>query len=299
MEYIITIAEEKRQSRAADKLMISQPALSQQVRKVEEEFGAKLFEKDGADLALTDAGRIYVNGARAILSLYNNTLADIAKIRTRRKKEITLIYNSTLLMDIQDTLSRFSLRHPDIFISTITGNQSVAREYLMAGMADIAILARENTQSAALDLTDLFKDEVLLALPHGDPRAKAFRQSGIDFSLLADDFFILNESGSYIDIAVSARMRDAQFTPHGFCRIADMYTTINMVQNNRGIAFIPQSMAEIHDCETIPLDPPVHFHICAATRKNHMMTAAQSDLVRIFQDQYNTLRKIVDDSSRL
>lgn len=74
MEYIIAISEEKSLSRAADRLLLSQAALSQHLKKLEKELDAKLFFRQDGQLLLTDAGRVYVNGARRILNLYDKAL---------------------------------------------------------------------------------------------------------------------------------------------------------------------------------------------------------------------------------
>lgn len=77
MEYVIAISEEKSLSKAAERLLISQAALSQHLKKLETELDAKLFERKHGRLALTDAGRVYVNGARRVLDIYNKALYQI------------------------------------------------------------------------------------------------------------------------------------------------------------------------------------------------------------------------------
>lgn len=77
MEYVIAISEEKSLSRAAERLLISQAALSQHVKKLETELDAKLFQRQHGHLVLTDAGRVYVNGARKVLDIYNRALYQI------------------------------------------------------------------------------------------------------------------------------------------------------------------------------------------------------------------------------
>ena len=77
MEYVIAISEEKSLSRAAERLLISQAALSQHVKKLETELDAKLFQRQHGHLVPTDAGRVYVNGARRVLDIYNRALYQI------------------------------------------------------------------------------------------------------------------------------------------------------------------------------------------------------------------------------
>lgn len=66
IEYVIAIAEEKSLSKAAERLYLSQPALSQRLKKLEDELGTPLFVRGKDGLSITDAGRIYVNGGHSI-----------------------------------------------------------------------------------------------------------------------------------------------------------------------------------------------------------------------------------------
>lgn len=73
LEYIIAIAEEKSISRAADRLLVSQPAISRQLKRVEERLGTKLFLRERGEMILTDAGKIYVNGAPIPSKVFTST----------------------------------------------------------------------------------------------------------------------------------------------------------------------------------------------------------------------------------
>ena len=99
LEYIIAIAEEKSISRAADRLLVSQPAISRQLKRVEERLGTKLFLRERGEMILTDAGKIYVNGARSVQSIYEHALEEIRKLEQSGKRQITFIYNNALLPD--------------------------------------------------------------------------------------------------------------------------------------------------------------------------------------------------------
>ena len=78
LPYFIAIAETKSLSAASRRLGISQPALSRHVSNVEREMGEKLFERRNGELHLTDAGTIYINGARAILAAERQAMEEIA-----------------------------------------------------------------------------------------------------------------------------------------------------------------------------------------------------------------------------
>ena len=67
--YVRTLAEERSFSRAAEALGISQPSLSQSIRKIEQDAGTELFDRSGAEIRLTDAGRVYLESAQQILDI--------------------------------------------------------------------------------------------------------------------------------------------------------------------------------------------------------------------------------------
>ena len=109
VEYIIAVAKEHSQSRAADQLLVSQSTISQSIRKVEKELGTKLFARNGNRLVLTDAGKIYLNGAESALALYDKALGDIRKSNVTRRKQIIIPYS----------FQRSSIRSMNVLYSVI------------------------------------------------------------------------------------------------------------------------------------------------------------------------------------
>lgn len=170
LEYVIAISEEKSFSRAADRLLVTQPALSQQVKKLEKELGAKLFRREKNELVLTDAGKVYVNGARSVMSIYLKALEEIRRQNSEERKQITMVYNNALLPGFsEDVLPEFQKSHPDILLSTINGNAAIAKDYVMGGMADLAVMASREPSHSMLEFIPIRKEELLLALPKDHP----------------------------------------------------------------------------------------------------------------------------------
>ena len=287
LEYVITLAEEKNQSRAAEKLLISQSALSQQIHKLENDIGVKLFRRENGKLALTDEGKIYVNGAEAALKIYYNAINDIRKIRTKKRKQITIVYNKTMLPLFPTIISEYIESHKDIYISTVYGNASIAKEYLYNGMADIAVTATINLSNTLFEYIPLFSDELELVLPASHPCIELFQKSGVDFDILRDEYFILNESDSFIAICVEDFLSSIQFIPKSFCEISDLSTALNMVNNKRGIAFLPASLEKNDESIAFSLDPPIKYHVVLAYRKNLILNQPIRDLIMLMLKKYD------------
>lgn len=128
LDYIIAIAEEKSISKAADRLLLSQPALSRQLKRVEESLDTKLFAREQNEMHLTDAGKIYVNGARSIQNIYERALNDIRKLSQSGRHQITFIYNNILLPDFStEILPDFRKLHPDIVLAPSTETHLLQR----------------------------------------------------------------------------------------------------------------------------------------------------------------------------
>lgn len=287
-EYIITISEEKSLSRAAEKLMVTQPALSQQLKKLETELDARLFQRERGELVLTDAGKIYVNGARSVISIYENALRDIKNIRISGKRQITMVYNNALLPSFAtQILTPFTELHGDVFLSTIDGNASIAKEYLTNSMADIAVLATKDLSHSMLEYVPLRLDELKLTLPASHPCADRFEQEGVDLSCLAGERFILNQSNSYFRILEKEIFASYQFTPNVLCELSDLDASRSMVTNGKGIAFLPKSVAGDGDgYRCFSLSPPASFRIMIAYHKGKQLSKAIKDLMLLLLKVY-------------
>lgn len=285
-EAVIAVAEEGSQTKAAERLMITPPALSQILKKLEQDLGTPLFQKEKNGLVLTDAGKIYVNGAKAAINIYYNALNDLRKIRTRKRRQITLVYNHYVLKNISGVISNFISDHPDIYISTIYGNASTARDYLINGMADLAVTPTKELSNSMLGFLPLCDEELQLAVPYGHPMISQFRKSGVNFDFLENDFFILHQEGSFLYNAVQDLFHQKQFRPKSFCEVSETDVAISMVSNHHGISFIPKSQFSNGKYIPFSLNPPEIYHIAISYRKDNLLTGALRELIILLLKQY-------------
>lgn len=288
LEYIITISEEKSLSRAAEQLSISQPALSQQLKRLEKELDAKLFYREKNHLFLTDAGKIYVNGARSALSIYSQALEEIKKLRRTSQHQLTLVCCRDLLPDFSAAvLSAFSRNHRDIFLDVIDGSASIAKSYLTGGMADLAVMAVGELSHSILEYLPLRDEEMVLALPASHPLVPVYQKNGVALSLLSGQPFILNQAGSYLHTLERQIFAGARVTPSVLCEADSLTAARHMVANKRGAAFLPRSMVREEDgCSFFSITPPAVFHITAAYHKSTVLTGPMRDLIMLLLNVY-------------
>ncbi len=287
MEYVLAVAAEGSQQKAARKLSVSQPALSQQLKKLEAELDMPLFEQRDRQLCLTDAGKIYVNGAQSVLSIYRQALQDIESISAKQKSEIHLVYNNSLLSDIPAVLSRFIAAHPELFVRCSNGTAAEAREYLLNGIADLAILSTTELESSLLNFILLKSTELRLFLPFGHPCARQFQQNGIDLRALQQDFFVMGQHGTLLYQLTLQHFNAHQFQPRILCELNGLSTVASMVANRQGIAVLPAEFRDTKRFLDFPLDPPVSFHIAAAYRKNTYFSDSLRALILCLLEHYD------------
>lgn len=289
LDYIIAIAEERSISRAADRLLISQPALSRQLKRLEDRLGAKLFVREHNEMRLTDAGIIYVNGARSIQNVHEHALEDIRKLSQSGRRQITFIFNNSLLPGFfTNILPEFRKLHPHTLISTIHGNAAIAKDYLSNGMADLAVAATGEPAHSMLEFIPLREEELMLVLPESHPLVFSFEKEGAALSLLSGESFILNQHNSFLRSLEQNLLAKLPYAPDILCEISDVSVAANMVANQKGIAFLPRSLSNHSSgCRLFSLTPPVTFQIVIAYPKSNILTEPVRNLILLLLKNAN------------
>ena len=118
LEYVIAVAEERSFSKAADKLHISQPSLSQYIRNIEKSLEVNLFDRSVTPLSLTEIGEEYVKTAYRIIALENNLLKCISDQREKRKTTLNIGISAALnTWEISLALAEVRTKYPDTIIT--------------------------------------------------------------------------------------------------------------------------------------------------------------------------------------
>lgn len=164
-EYIYEIYKEKSFSAAAQKLFLTQPALSNHVRRIEERIGSPLFDRSTSPIQLTEIGQNYIHAVEQIMSIeenFSHYLSDTQNLQTGLLK----IGSSALLSSyvLPELLAEFKKRFPYVEISIVEGTPSVLQKHLEEGIIDMLIESEDLPK-------DMFKrqtymtEHLVLAVP--------------------------------------------------------------------------------------------------------------------------------------
>ena len=195
LKQIQTFIEVTRQgsvSKAAEKLCVTQPAVSMHILQLEEAFGVALVEAQGRGIRLTDAGRTFAGRANVVMAELHELESLMAEYAGAQKGRIALAVVSTAKYFVPMLLMRFSRLYPDIEVRLHIENRESVLGMLERSEADLVIMGRAprnmTTQAAAFATNPM----AIVAAPS---HALAGRKN-LPFSVLADYAFVMRESGS-------------------------------------------------------------------------------------------------------
>lgn len=164
LQYVITLAETKSFSEAAEKLMVSQPSLSQLISKLEEEIGVRLFERT-VPLSITYAGEVYVNTAKKILSEeaeMQDTMAYLRGDNAGKLKIATGYLNAVAVLP--ELIVEFQRSHPNVQIEIFEDIEPNLKPLVDSGKVDL-VLATSQFDSAGYEKVLIGEEQYLFAIP--------------------------------------------------------------------------------------------------------------------------------------
>ncbi|MBL2855433.1 LysR family transcriptional regulator, partial [Klebsiella pneumoniae] len=173
LRYFVAVAEELHFGRAAARLNISQPPLSQQIQILEQQTGARLFARTNRSVSLTAAGKQFLADSRQILAQVDEAAARAARLHHGETGELRIGFTSSapFIKAVSDTLSMFRQRLPDVHILTRETNTREQIVPLSEGALDLGLL--RNTQLPdTLAWERVLREPLLAMVPANHPLAR-------------------------------------------------------------------------------------------------------------------------------
>jgi DNA-binding transcriptional LysR family regulator len=247
LRYFVAVAEELHFTRAAQRLGIGQPPLSQQIQQLEAEIGTPLFRRLPRRIQLTEAGSSFFEDARAMLDQ-----AEKAKERARRaargelgRIRVGMINSAPFHALIPRILREYRARHPQVALSLDENYTPELAAQVRDERLDIAFIRPLLGPEPGLVTERLFDEPVLVALPQGHPRA---RSRSIPLAALSLEAFVLfpRAVGSGLHDEIMSSCRRAGFAPRIAQETSQVTSIVNLVAAGLGISLVPASMQQVH-----------------------------------------------------
>jgi LysR family hydrogen peroxide-inducible transcriptional activator len=234
LRYFLRVAERQNFTRAAEDLGISQPALSRSIQKLEEEFGQPVFERKARSVSLTDAGTLLQARAQQVLTILEDTKAEITDDGQSGRLRVGAIPTVAPYF-LPKVLRQFSKEFPKATLIVQENTTDALLKSCTQGEIDLAIVALP-IPAKYLEVEELFEEELLLVLPPDHPLVEKEKIRLADVEPFP--FVLLDEAHCLSDTIVSF-CRQRSFQPVSVERTSQLAMVQELVSLSHGVSMIP------------------------------------------------------------
>ncbi|RRH94293.1 LysR family transcriptional regulator [Pseudomonas aeruginosa] len=243
LRYFAAVAEELHFGRAAERLGISQPPLSQQIQALEEEIGARLFERTNRRVELTDAGRLFLDESRQVLAQVDKAvlLARRAHLGELGELKIGFTSSAPFTSTIPSSIHAFRKAYPDVHLDLQEMSSRQVLKALLEESLQVGVI-RPLALPDAVHWVELFR-EPLVAVLRADHPLAAGSEDGLAIAALAEEPFVFfpRSYGTGLYDQVIALTRQAGFSPRIAQEASEAMTIIGLVSAGLGVSILPAS----------------------------------------------------------
>ena len=263
----VAVAQTGSFTRAATQLHLSQPALTVQIRRLEETVGTRLFDRNSRNVSLTPVGRELLPTLQKSLYDMEHVLADARSLSDGTSGTVRIAclpsFAASLLPDL---IRAFRQKLPDVTFQIRDVVANVVNALVRNEDVDIGLTGGETTDPS-LDVLHAGEDRLVVVCPKGHPLA---RRRSIGLADLLRTPLVLTARGTSVRAVVDAALADAATPPMLACEPTYMMTAVAMVRGGLGVTILPGSAREIRaepDLIARPIDDPRFVRPVALVKK--------------------------------
>jgi DNA-binding transcriptional LysR family regulator len=281
LRYFIAVAEELHFGRAALQLGISQPPLSQQIQALEQELGARLFERTNRRVELSEAGRLFLEEARLVMAQVDKA-ADVARraqLGELGEMKIGFTSSAPFNSSLPKAIYAFRQAFPAVHLNLKEMSSKSVADALLDEAIEIGLM-RPLALPDSLSVVELLREPLVAVLSVAHPLAQA-EQRGIELKELANEPFVFfpRSYGSGLYAQFLSLARQAGFSPHIAQEAGEAMTIIGLVAAGLGVSVLPASFQwmRIEGVVYRPLlDPGATTAVWLVQRKGQPTAMAQA-----------------------
>lgn len=250
--YISAIADCGNITKAAEKLFIAQPSLTQSLHNIEEDYGAKFFYRNHDGVRLTEAGEAYIAAAKQALCVYEQMKKEIQGNGKEQYGRITIGLEGFLAGGILgDLIEQYTYRYPNINLKIVESPISQLQKMLLEGKLDM-ILIHYPFISDTLNFVPLMDDELVLAVSIKNQECRKSLETTGQLPLATAVFleqqkFLMMTSEQQIRSAAENICRTAGIEPHICYTSTSMVTVLDLITRGFGVSILPSSICRRYE----------------------------------------------------
>ncbi|MFE0703085.1 LysR family transcriptional regulator [Streptomyces sp. NPDC058872] len=270
LKYFLAVAKEANFTRAAERMHISQPGISAQIRQLEKDLGATLIDRSGRSAALTAVGEVTLDHARSVLAAVESLRHAVDEVNGLvRGRLVVGMVTACTVTPLFDALAGFHLAHPGVEISLVEDDSSRLVEQVRAGSLDLALIGAAGQPPEDLDGWQVISERIVAAVPPGHPLAERDR---ITLAELSTYPIICLPRGTGIRAVLDQACAALGLDPTVALQASAPGTVLTLAERGLGVAVLSESMvASYEGLRTVALgdaDIPAVLALISAPTKS-------------------------------
>lgn len=250
LRYFLAVAEESHLTKAAARLGIRQPPLSQQIRVLEQELGVTLFHRLPRGMELTESGRALLDDARNIVTLVDQAVEGVRRVSQGEAGRLTVGFTGSAAFHpfVPSVIRRFREAAPNVRLVLEESSTGELMEAVGAGRVDVAFIRGPYGLGPGVVVETVLEEPMLAAFPADHTAVKGRSRKRIALSELAEESLILyrRHSGPGLYDAIIAACGAAGFSPRVAQEAPRMLSTLSLVAAGLGVSLVPASLRRVN-----------------------------------------------------
>ena len=253
LQVFLTVATEKSFSRAAEKLLRTQPAVSLGLQRLEQELGERLIDRSGKELILTDAGRTVLDYARRFQSLQQELENSLAELRDNSAGRLTIGANESTSLYLLQHIERYRELYPKVKVQVRRSLSSKIPGELLDGNLELGVISYDPGDER-LKSKVIYIDSLAFVV---SPKHRLAHRKTVSISELGAETFIAHNVISPYREVVLREFQSHKVPLHMPVEMPTIETIRKLVQNDQGVAFLPRMCVEQEIEQKILCEVPV------------------------------------------
>lgn len=306
IEYILVLAEELNFSKAAHRLFITQPSLSQFVRNLENDLHTLLFDRSSAPIRITPSGEAFVRAARkmkAIEEELSNQIADLTNLQSGVLKIGTSPFRASCLLP--KSIAAFHKYYPGVSLHVIENQTSQLENATLEGTLDL-YLGTGPFDETLFHAEALAEEQLYLAVPADNPinqmleeyqilvkdiksdNVNLHKTPSVDLSFFQKEHFIFQQQGQKLYSQAKELCSSAGFDPNIILYSERLETAFSWALEGIGLTFLPDFLIRFGNYEKHPVyyklnHPIATRHLCIVYKKNRYLSRAATEYITVLK----------------
>ena len=282
----MTVAQEKSFSRAAEVLNRTQPAISQAVRRLEEEIGEKLFDRSSKDGTLTQEGHVLLDYARQMLNLRHTAQNAIREVRNLHTGKVTISANEHTVFSLLPVIAKFTKLHPLVKVEVKRGVASRIPKEIAARDVELGVISFQPSDNS-LKSVPVMTDELLLIV---SPNHRLADKKNVSISELGNETFIAHNANSPYREKVIETFAKHKTKLDISVELPSLEAIKRLVEAGAGVALVPKlaAVAEVAAgqlCGLSVKEMKLERKLNIVYRKNSSLSYAAKEFLKIAKEQ--------------